>query len=199
MTDDIHSCSLFCDLPACIKRQRDEYRQGLIDALPVQTAPLRPLTAAQMKSTSKSVWGANNDQTISEAWRDAAAAQTGQPAPDVIWDNHCKINEASFHFEDLPDARYIVNKHGRYLSYVEVATPQPVQPAPVAQAEPINADSRDTERLDWLQSQTESCGFQDMHVGNRWTFDGPFMFVRDAIDAAIQAKDATPQPAEGKP
>ena len=33
MTGDIHSCSLFCDLPARIKRQRDEYRQGLIDAL----------------------------------------------------------------------------------------------------------------------------------------------------------------------
>jgi len=33
MTDDIHSCSLYCDLPACIKRQRDEYRQGLLDAL----------------------------------------------------------------------------------------------------------------------------------------------------------------------
>jgi len=36
MTDDIHSCSLYCDLPACIKRQRDEYRQGLIDAQSVQ-------------------------------------------------------------------------------------------------------------------------------------------------------------------
>jgi len=52
-------------------------------ALPAEPAPLRPLTAAQMKSTSESVWGVNNDQTISEAWRDAAAAQTVQPADHV--------------------------------------------------------------------------------------------------------------------
>jgi len=48
MTDDIHSCSLFCDLPACIKRQRDEYRQGLIDALPVQPAAPVALTDAHL-------------------------------------------------------------------------------------------------------------------------------------------------------
>ena len=26
MTDDIHSCSYYCDRPECIKRQRDELR-----------------------------------------------------------------------------------------------------------------------------------------------------------------------------
>jgi len=32
--DNIHSCSYFCDLPACIKRQRDELRDKL-EAVPV--------------------------------------------------------------------------------------------------------------------------------------------------------------------
>ena len=27
MTDDIHSCSYYCDRPECIKRQRDELRE----------------------------------------------------------------------------------------------------------------------------------------------------------------------------
>ena len=29
MTDDIHSCSYYCDRPECIKRQRDELREKL--------------------------------------------------------------------------------------------------------------------------------------------------------------------------
>ncbi len=29
MTDDIHSCSYYCDLPQCIKQQRDELREQL--------------------------------------------------------------------------------------------------------------------------------------------------------------------------
>ena len=51
-------------------------------------------------------------------------------------------------------------------------------------AQPVAGDA---ERLDWLQSQGEAYGFENYHEGNRWTIDGPFMFVRDAIDAAIAA------------
>ena len=29
MTDDIHSCSYYCDRPECLKRQRDELRDQL--------------------------------------------------------------------------------------------------------------------------------------------------------------------------
>jgi hypothetical protein len=29
--DDIHSCSYFCDRPACIKAQRDELREKLVE------------------------------------------------------------------------------------------------------------------------------------------------------------------------
>ena len=32
--DEIHSCSFFCDLPACIKRQRDELRDKYVKAIP---------------------------------------------------------------------------------------------------------------------------------------------------------------------
>lgn len=46
----------------------------------------------------------------------------------------------------------------------------------------------DAERLDFLETIGVSYGFEDMHEGNRWMIDGPFMFVRDAIDAAILAK-----------
>jgi len=42
----------------------------------------------------------------------------------------------------------------------------------------------DAERLDLLQTLMEAYGFEDTHEGNRWMVEGPFMFVRDAIDAA---------------
>jgi hypothetical protein len=29
--DDIHSCSYYCEYPACIKRQRDEMREKLFN------------------------------------------------------------------------------------------------------------------------------------------------------------------------
>ena len=29
MTDDMHSCSYYCDRPECIKRQRDELRERM--------------------------------------------------------------------------------------------------------------------------------------------------------------------------
>ena len=44
----------------------------------------------------------------------------------------------------------------------------------------------DAERLNWLESQREAYGFQDIHEGNRWTVDGPFATVREAIDAAMK-------------
>jgi len=31
MSDDIHSCSYYCDRPACVKEQRDELRQRVAE------------------------------------------------------------------------------------------------------------------------------------------------------------------------
>ena len=44
----------------------------------------------------------------------------------------------------------------------------------------------DAERLNWLESQREAYGFQDIHEGNRWSVEGPFANVRAAIDAAMK-------------
>ena len=39
--DDIHSCSYFCELPACIKQQRDEFRDKMASAaMPACSADL---------------------------------------------------------------------------------------------------------------------------------------------------------------
>lgn len=85
-----------------------------------------------------------------------------------------------FHFAKIKEWE---DKFDRAIAMAQAAIAQPV---PQAQG-----DAKDAERLDWLQSQTEAYGFQDMHEGNRWTIDGPFMFVRDAIDAAIASQKAT--------
>lgn len=49
-------------------------------------------------------------------------------------------------------------------------------------------DAKDAARLDWLDSQGTSYGFEDMHEGNRWMIDGPFANIRNALDAAIACK-----------
>ena len=54
-------------------------------------------------------------------------------------------------------------------------------------------DSPDSVRLDWLDKQVESYGFQDMHEGNRWLIEGPFATIRKAIDAAIESNRAQGQ------
>lgn len=53
----------------------------------------------------------------------------------------------------------------------------------------------DTERLDWLDNQYESYGFENYHEGNRWILEGPFNTVREAIDAGLtntETKEAKP-------
>ena len=47
---------------------------------------------------------------------------------------------------------------------------------------------KDTERLDYLETQCEAYGFEDEHLGNRWVLDGPFCSARKCIDAAIKAQ-----------
>ena len=42
---------------------------------------------------------------------------------------------------------------------------------------------KDSERLNKLDSLCEAYGFEGIHEGNRWMIDGPFINVRDAIDA----------------
>jgi hypothetical protein len=41
MTEQIHSCSLHCDNPECIKAQRDDLRQKYFDLCDVQAKSLR--------------------------------------------------------------------------------------------------------------------------------------------------------------
>lgn len=43
---------------------------------------------------------------------------------------------------------------------------------------------KDSARLDRLDQEREAYG-TSFHEGNRWTLDGPFATVRDAIDAAM--------------
>lgn len=47
----------------------------------------------------------------------------------------------------------------------------------------------DAERLDRLDLECEGYGCEGVHEGNRWMIDGPFRTVRDAIDAAMAAKE----------
>lgn len=41
MTEEIHSCSLYCERPACIKAQRDDLRQRYFDLCDLQAKSLR--------------------------------------------------------------------------------------------------------------------------------------------------------------
>lgn len=100
-------------------------------------------------------------------WKALESAQPAQIPADVIWGNYCKTNEASDHFDDLPDARYLVDKHGRYLSYMEVAT-QPVQ----------TSQARDAERYRWLRTY---------HVDS-YLANGSLEKLDAECDAAINAK-----------
>lgn len=45
MTDEIHSCSLFCDKPECIKAQRDDLRQKYFDLCDVHARSLNQAIA----------------------------------------------------------------------------------------------------------------------------------------------------------
>jgi len=123
MTDDIHSCSLFCDLPACIKRQRDEYRQGLIDALPVQPAPAQ-----------------DENQCVRELREYAAKNQGTYIFPG--WDG---------------------DRITKYLT-------QPVQIAPVAQAEPAGNECMDITDMLKLESMTPIEGFDEIYKHYSTTF-----------------------------
>lgn len=52
----------------------------------------------------------------------------------------------------------------------------------------LEAAEKDADRLDWLETQRMAYGFQDIHEGNEWKVDGPFVSVRNAIDAAKEQK-----------
>ena len=41
MTDEIHSCNLHCERPACIKAQRDDLRQRYFDLCDLQARSLK--------------------------------------------------------------------------------------------------------------------------------------------------------------
>jgi hypothetical protein len=49
-----------------------------------------------------------------------------------------------------------------------------------------SVDPSDTEMLDWLGTQEASYGFEDVHEGNRWQVEGPYLTLRDAIRAAMK-------------
>ena len=48
--------------------------------------------------------------------------------------------------------------------------------------------SKDAERLNWLDKQGYAYGFEDMHEGNKWEIEGPFMSIRGVIDTAMQGE-----------
>lgn len=52
LCDDIHSCSYYCERPACIKAQRDELR-GALDALMVENARLREALAGVIREADR--------------------------------------------------------------------------------------------------------------------------------------------------
>lgn len=54
----------------------------------------------------------------------------------------------------------------------------------------VEALRKDAARLDRLDIECEAYGCEGIHEGNRWMIDGPFRTVRDAIDAAMAAKEA---------
>lgn len=54
----------------------------------------------------------------------------------------------------------------------------------------VEALRKDASRLDRLDIECEAYGCEGIHEGNRWMIDGPFRTVRDAIDAALAAKEA---------
>ena len=49
----------------------------------------------------------------------------------------------------------------------------------------LDAAELDAARLDNLDKTGYSYGFEDVHEGNNWSISGPFISVRDAIDAAM--------------
>jgi hypothetical protein len=53
ITDEVHSCSLFCDRPACIKAQRDQMRfaADMTDTTPTVVA--HPLGALEIRSAER--------------------------------------------------------------------------------------------------------------------------------------------------
>ncbi len=53
MTDDIHSCSYYCDQPECIRAQRDELR----DRLEVMQAEM-----AELRKINELAWRAYEDE-----------------------------------------------------------------------------------------------------------------------------------------
>lgn len=54
-----------------------------------------------------------------------------------------------------------------------------------SQVESLEADA---ERMSFLDSMGISYGFEDLHEGVRWEVGGPFLSVRDAIDAEMEAR-----------
>lgn len=64
-----------------------------------------------------------------------------------------------------------------------------VMPLYAAPVPATDADRRDAERLDWLDRQVESYGFEGIHEGNRWVIDGPYRDIRQAIDEAMATRE----------
>lgn len=121
-------------------------------------------------------WGANFKPIAKEGWQaraaheKAKAAITPESATEVIATPPQPMTDAQ--------AMDMILKH---------AIPS------VKGAQPVAANGvTDAQRLDWLEQQGYSYGFEDMHEGNRWLIEGPYRTAREAIDAAIST------PAAGK-
>lgn len=47
--------------------------------------------------------------------------------------------------------------------------------------------AKDAARLDWLERQSKSYGFEGIHEGNAWEIYGAYRSIREAIDSEIAA------------
>lgn len=80
MTDQIHSCSYFCDRPACIKAQRDELRNRLAEAPRWVSVPVE-LTREMLSAADYEAIGCGIDEFCIGRMYAAMIAAAPKPAP----------------------------------------------------------------------------------------------------------------------
>lgn len=70
-----------------------------------------------------------------------------------------------------------------------------------ATVQPSDVTPKDTVRLSFMDSLCQAYGFENEHHGNRWTIEGPYRTLRDAIDSALKSEAVnrtTVQPTEAQ-
>ena len=131
-------------------------------------------------------------QPVQPAVPDGMCLVPIEPTPEMLKAGGHTNSEWLNDNAPIGESRYALPMAGVYAAMLSAAPDhkvlQPVKPAPVAQAKPSNADSRDAERYRWLIQQ-QDVTWQNYYQG-QW-IGGGGMDLNFMIDAAI-AKDATP-------